>query len=357
MAALRKRSFEEEWPDLARKLQSLLSAKRVPASKREDIVQETGLRLFRMWEQVDPERPVWALTVTIALNLVRDEARRSSTREILGAVPDIPSSYDVERSGLARIELARVEHALTQMTPAHRSVLLAEVGDEAALTRGANAVKMLRMRARRRLTSLLDSASAGGVLAGVKLRRLFRWGDGPMSLRSPSEGQDLAHAVAGIAAAVAMFSLIPGGFDRPSGPSDVGRERAHLALTMPDLAGSTAQLDPELVVGPGTDRLVDNPRLRERAGRLVDKPRHVRIGMGSDYVEGTARVAVLGMEARVQDRAEEPPVCASGLPVESPSSLECEGAENTANNDGPAGGSVEARVKLGRFRATVTVDV
>lgn len=320
MAALRKRSFEEEWPDLARKLQSLLSAKRVPASKREDIVQETGLRLFRMWEQVDPQRPVWALTVTIALNLVRDEARRRSTREVLGAVPDLPSPYDVERSGLARIELARVEHALTQMTPDHRSVLLAEVGNEATLLRGANAVKMLRMRARRRLMSLLDSASASGVLVGIKVRRVFRVGGGPVSLRNPGEGHDLAHAAAGIAAAVAMFSLVPQGIAPPAHaqPPSLGRSHADLALSLPAV-GAAALLDHQVgpeTVAAHTERFVERPKMRDRAGKLVDRPRNVRIGMGQDYVEGSAGVAVLGMGAKIQDRDDEPPVCVAGLPVD-----------------------------------------
>src|SRR5918998_318816 len=157
--------FEDQWPDPARRLDAMLAGKRVPAHKRDDVVQETGLRLFRMWGQVDPERPLWALVVTIALNLLRDEARKRPEREVLGLVPDRPADQDVERAGLARLEWRRVQKAMDQLSPAHRSILMAELGDEGALAaRGANATKMLRMRARRRLSALLDVASASGMM-------------------------------------------------------------------------------------------------------------------------------------------------------------------------------------------------
>src|SRR5688500_8516756 len=167
-------SFEQQWPDLARRLDTMRAGKRVPPHKRDDIVQETGLRLFRMWGQVDPERPLWALVVTIALNLLRDEARKRPEREVLGLVPDRPADADVERAGMARLEWRRVQTAMTQLSPDHRSILMAELGDEyATSSRGPNATKMLRMRARRRLNALLDVASASGVVIGIRVRRLF----------------------------------------------------------------------------------------------------------------------------------------------------------------------------------------
>lgn len=365
MAAGCSRSFEQEWPDLARKLQSLLSSKRVPASKREDIVQETGLRLFRMWDDVDPERPVWALTVTIALNLVRDDARRRSTSEVLGAIPDIPSSYDVERSGIARLELARVERALSQMTPAHRSVLLAELGDEVSLGRGANAVKMLRMRARRRLTSLLDSASASLVFTGVRLRKYLRVEHAPLALRGPADqGQSFAHTAAGVAAAVAMFSLLPQTVTPPSAhaqPPRVVEERMDVALTLPDGAVE-ALLDhsvrPATIAVRTRGKLAARPDLRGRARALKERSRHVRIGMGDDYIEGSAEVGAFGIGAQVHDREEEPPACLSGLPLDPHSQIKCEDSAAQSNHDGSsAGASVEARAKVGHREVELRIEV
>ncbi len=364
MAACGRRSFEQESPELARKLHSLLGAKRVPASKREDIVQETGLRLFRMWDHVDPARPVWALTVTIALNLVRDDARRRSTSEVLGTVPDIASSYDVERSGLARLELARVERALNQMTPAHRSVLLAEVGDEMSPTRGANAVKMLRMRARRRLTTLLDSASAGAVVAGVKIRKLFRLEQAPLALKAPTDqGHELAHAAAGVAAAVAMFSLIPQGLAPPKAharPPAAHGGVADVAISLPDMSAA------DLVAGafgrPGGivedgGRFVARPQLRDGASALGERPRNLRIGMGGgDYVEGSAQVAALGFGAKVEDRKEEPPVCVSGASI-GPNPVDCGDGATAADQDGAGLGlGFHGRVKFGRLEVTISHD-
>ena len=67
--------FEEVWPELSLRLRRALSIRRVPAHVIDDLIQETGLRLFRRWETVDHDT-IWALTNTIALNLIRDEMRK-----------------------------------------------------------------------------------------------------------------------------------------------------------------------------------------------------------------------------------------------------------------------------------------
>jgi DNA-directed RNA polymerase specialized sigma24 family protein len=170
MSPEKKRDFESEWPSLARRLRSFLGRKKVPASKQDDLIQETALRLYKMWDSVDRNRPAWALTVTIALNLLRDEYRRAPHSDVVSDLPDIPQSYDVERAGIARMELGRVRAALAEMSPAHRLVLLAEVGH------GGNVVdagdKMRRMRARRKLTEILERVSAIFVLPARRLSDL-----------------------------------------------------------------------------------------------------------------------------------------------------------------------------------------
>lgn len=204
-----KKSFERTWPELEGRLRALLMRKKIPSCKRDDIVQETGLRLFGMWERVDQSQPVWGLAVTIALNLMRDEARRRSDSEILGAVPDLASVDNVERAGIARAELNRVRGALDKLSSAHRSVLLAEIGGVADLSsRGPNAVKMMRMRARRELAALLDKAQGLVALAGWRARRygqeLTEMLEG-FGIRST--GTQSAMAASGWVAAVAILSL------------------------------------------------------------------------------------------------------------------------------------------------------
>lgn len=164
-------SFEKEWPELARRLKGSLARRRVSACLIDDIVQETGFRLFKMWDQVDPERSPWGLTLTIAKNLLWDELHRRGARELLIDPPDRATYVDVEDAGIARLELWRVGRALLKMSPAHRAVLLAELGDEKIISTSQAATKMMRMRARRRLTALLDTASVSALVVGVLARK------------------------------------------------------------------------------------------------------------------------------------------------------------------------------------------
>jgi hypothetical protein len=122
------------------------------------------LRLFRCWENVDPERSPFGLALRIANNLLWDEARKHRGREILGDVPERPAAHDVEELGLARMELHRARKLLDRLTPNHRSVLLAEVGAGELPERNSAATKMVRMRARKRLSALMTNASSFGFL-------------------------------------------------------------------------------------------------------------------------------------------------------------------------------------------------
>src|SRR5688500_16692692 len=167
MSPEKKRDFESEWPLLAKRLKSFLARKNVPVTKQDDLIQDTALRLYKMWDTVDRNRPAWALTVTIALNLLRDEYRRAPHADVVSELPDIPQNYDVERAGLARVEIGRVRQALAEMSPAHRLVLLAEVGHPSGVIDAG--AKMRRMRARRKLTEILERVSAIFVLPARRL--------------------------------------------------------------------------------------------------------------------------------------------------------------------------------------------
>lgn len=166
-----KHSFEQAWPDLARRLERVLRSRRLSPWLVDDIVQETGLRLFKRWDTVDPELSPWGLTLTIAKNLLWDTRHRHASRELLVDVPERPASHDVEDAGIARLELWRVARAMGRMSPRHRSVLLAEVGGAEASGSTAAATKMTRMRARKRLNALLEGASASCLATTGAVRR------------------------------------------------------------------------------------------------------------------------------------------------------------------------------------------
>ncbi|MDQ4124690.1 MAG: hypothetical protein M3134_03690 [Actinomycetota bacterium] len=360
--------FEQQWPDLARRLDTMLAGKRVPAHKRDDIVQETGLRLFRMWGQVDPERPLWALVVTIALNLLRDEARKRPEREVLGLVPDRPADQDVERAGLARLEWRRVQSAMTQLSPDHRSILMAELGDDfETSSRGPNATKMLRMRARRRLSALLDVASASGILIGVRVRRLFDFERHVIAIRGlMSSSENLAApAAAGFLSAVALFAATAGPLGGGGGAGilqDPGRSGAAGFLGGATYASAAA-------TNAGGFGLQDEraavPRKfgarRNVAARAVDfstsardaetKNKPFRAGAGDHWIEGGAEVGVGGVGVRVGDRGSQTPACLSpGAEVMLPPGYICSDGEST--QDG-----VHADLKVGSDEHSVEVSV
>ena len=159
-AAIDNLTFEEWWAELADAVRAWLLRRRVPPHLVDDIVQETGLRLFKMWDEIDAMRSPRGLAFTIASNLLWDERNRRASREVVGDVPE-RSCEDVETAGIARLELARVKRAMGRLNPQQRAVLLAEIGDAEGPTASPDAIKMMRMRARRRLTALLESAPAG----------------------------------------------------------------------------------------------------------------------------------------------------------------------------------------------------
>jgi hypothetical protein len=213
-----KRQFEKQWPAVAARLGRLLARRRVPAEKRDDIVQETGLRLLHAWNKVDAARPLWPFTLTIALNLMRDEQRRSSTGgEVPCAVPDHEDRVNVEETAVARLELRRAGRALALLRSGHRDALLAEVEPSlfVAPTGTPAARKMLRMRARRRLTALMQQVSALGAVTVAPIRRLTRSGHlvpyGTMAdgLAPAACGVILCALVVG-GASLGAFSGLPG---------------------------------------------------------------------------------------------------------------------------------------------------
>jgi RNA polymerase sigma factor (sigma-70 family) len=152
-------SFERDWPATAERLTIALRRRRIPSSLIDDLVQETALRLYERREHVDPERGTWPLAFTVAMNILKDQLRAEVRRRAIDP-PHVAMEQDPEIVALARLELKRVRIALRKLPPAQRAALLAEVGESDDNGRSSSAVKMLRMRARKRLKMLTEDASA-----------------------------------------------------------------------------------------------------------------------------------------------------------------------------------------------------
>ncbi|MGH2756698.1 MAG: RNA polymerase sigma factor [Actinomycetota bacterium] len=199
-----KRDFETEWPQLAGRLKSFLVRKQVAPDRREDLVQETALRLYGIWERVDRSRSAWALTATIALNLIRDEGRRNGHCYPVAEPPEVNCTDDVEQIALARVELRRIQAALAKMTAAQRAILLAEVGVVSnGVAKPGPATKMRRLRARRKLRQVLERALG---LVVLPARRVMDAGQAFIALKDSfvRVGSCLACMVLGVGSMIAL---------------------------------------------------------------------------------------------------------------------------------------------------------
>ena len=161
------RVFDDEWAELAPRLSMVLSAKGVHAQDRDDLVQETALRLYRVWDTLAADQPVWPFAVTVALNLWRDQVRSAVVRQrdVLSAnlgeaAGELAASYDVERTVLARQELARVGAVMRTLEPEQRRLLLENDEVSATVAPLRPAERMARMRVRRELARVVGRASA-----------------------------------------------------------------------------------------------------------------------------------------------------------------------------------------------------
>lgn len=218
---LNQGSFEEQWPPLAARLGKRMARSCPDLCEREDLVQEVGLRLFRMWDRLDG-RPLWPLVLTIALNLRRD-AHRAWHEPTMPLTHDLPADFDVERESMARVELRRVQEALQMLSAAHRDVLLAEIGKLPPTHLSPAAMKMTRMRARRRLNQLLEGSSGIFVTFSSRFRdRFISFRNAAVSKAySLSNDVDLSPYAAGVMAA-AITLAVPGaaGVTPEIGPLD-----------------------------------------------------------------------------------------------------------------------------------------
>lgn len=147
-------SFEEEWPEIARRLERFLAAKGVDEWVRADVIQEAAARVYPRWDTLDHSLPLWNLVVTIALRILHNHHRKESRIDL---VPDpVPiHKDDVHLRGLHRAQLHKARSAMLHLTDDQRRVLLAELGEALLPTGSGNRIKVLRLRARTRLRDAL----------------------------------------------------------------------------------------------------------------------------------------------------------------------------------------------------------
>ncbi|HEX4654423.1 MAG TPA: sigma-70 family RNA polymerase sigma factor [Mycobacteriales bacterium] len=166
-----RESFDEAWPALAEHLRRSLTARGVPAQDRDDVVQETALRVYRSWTGLDPNRPAWPFVITVAINIWRDIIRERTGR-IAQVHPtehiEVTADLDVERDVLARQELAKTVVAMRSLAPEQRRLLLAteEFTDTVRPLRPAE--RVARMRVRRQLARAVGRATAAFALLWLR---------------------------------------------------------------------------------------------------------------------------------------------------------------------------------------------
>lgn len=167
-------TFADTWPAMTDRLRRTLAARGVPTQDRDDVIQETGLRVYRAWSDIDPARPLWPYVVTVALNVWRDLLRERAGRRTSdwSVEVELRDDHDVERAVLARHELASVTAAMRVLPAEQRRLLLATEELNDVVRPLLPAERVARMRVRRQLARAVGRASAA--IALVWIRRPLR---------------------------------------------------------------------------------------------------------------------------------------------------------------------------------------
>lgn len=137
-----------------------------------DLLQESFVAAWRNMHRFDPDRPFLPWVQRIALNKVRDDARRQAVRRmLLGSAPDAAMANVADpdplpdRLAIDREELARLDKAIAALPLALRAPLVltaieglsqAEAGGQLGIS--AKAVETKVARARRQLAAAMRIA-------------------------------------------------------------------------------------------------------------------------------------------------------------------------------------------------------
>lgn len=295
--------FEEEWPGISIRLERFLISRAVRSP--EDIVQETAVRMFQAWNRIDHSRPLWPFVSTVAINVARDELRQGKGREVLGDPPEEMASVGTEEATLARLEFQRVCTAMTKLNDGHRRVLLDELtSNTTERGRTKAAANMVKLRARRRLTAIVEGMSVA--LIGLRFR-------------VQRSGGEAVHPIAGaiVTAMVAGSLVIPTGL----GPQlQEPNPNLRSLMTTSDTRRALVIPEKEKKMAPGitTANLASTPDGNEPGAY---RPVRVPVG-GVGHIGGEARVEAAGITVRVSDNGGPIPACIDGF-SSTPRPLEC----------------------------------
>ena len=158
----RPASFEQEWRRLGPQVTQRLSKQGISRDLVEDITQETGIRLYQRWEELDHTKPLLPLALRIARNRLVDHFR-AEARLQPEPCPDTTTRSDLtEERALSRMQLDAAVRALPKLSDRYRRLLL-EGGGRASGVPSSTADRTARTRARRSLKALMERTSGIGV--------------------------------------------------------------------------------------------------------------------------------------------------------------------------------------------------
>lgn len=161
--------FDGTWVEISRRLDRFLAAKGIPTHTREDVIQETAVRLWERWTRLDRSSPLWNLAVTIAMRLVYDEHRRRRKIELVAEVDAAAVGGEIQ--ALQHAQLREAVSTIGRLPRGYRNVLLAQIGEADSPTRNRNELNVLRFRARRALRQRLGRWAPSAV--SVRFRDLW----------------------------------------------------------------------------------------------------------------------------------------------------------------------------------------
>jgi len=286
--------FADEWPQMVPRLRAMLARAGAPPADRDDLVQETAVRLLRNWATIDPERGVEALARTIATNVWRDQWRRHGGREVLGEVPEQVAAADTERTAIARLHVREVSRALASLKPAVAETLriaASEQEDDGRRTVTPASVRMARSRARRALADCLKVASAVAAAFVIGIRWVGR----------PARSAATVSAMAGIALVVALHG--------PAGPAQA---QLHLPGTAADAHGVSTTHQTRSVSAAHSTKVGVRAKATHRVGRKEVPFYVVKAGPAGASVFFDVDAQGDGVRVSRPEPGDDKPVCTYG---------------------------------------------
>ena len=135
----------------------MLRGRRAPPATIDDAIQTAALRVLQSRRRFDTIDGWVNWTIEVAWHEVQIEWRRQA-RVVPGELPELPDRHDPSRVVEGRHDLDVTRSALSALSAADRTAILAPLADsQPPHEHEPAAVKMRRYRARRRLATILNA--------------------------------------------------------------------------------------------------------------------------------------------------------------------------------------------------------